>query len=79
MEHFMNLIKILEGTYLTILFTLMYSVPASRLRISIKSLFFLICLFIMNFLFANISLLHYIFMSMYNENDHISLKKGGYS
>ena len=29
----------------------------------------------MNFLSANISLLHYIFMSMYSENDHISLKK----
>ena len=75
----MNLIKTLEGTYLTILFSLMHSVTASQLHISVKSSFFLICPFIMNFLFANISLLHYIFMSIYNENDHISLKKGGIS
>ena len=75
----MNLIKILEGTYHTILFSLMHSVTASQLHISVKSSFFLICLFIMNFLFANISLLHYIFMSIYNENDHISLKKGDIS
>ena len=38
-ELFMNLIKILEGTYLTILFSLMHSITASQLHISVKYLF----------------------------------------
>lgn len=37
----MNLIKILEGMHLTILFSLMHPVTASQLYISLKYLFLL--------------------------------------